>query len=220
MLSAIAPSTLTARSSRSPDHNTSPSAVANRSRPVPGLEDGGRPTTPRERQLATLIPMSSLFGLALRGAVAGGVGTVLMDLATTSIQKRQSRSDADREAAARPNGKQAVENLVDRVAGGLGTQLDEQSRTATMNVVHYGLGVAPGVLYALLRCRVPLLGAGHGLVYGALLWAVNDELANTVLGLAGPPEAYPMSSHARGLAGHLVLGVGTDVGIDLIGLVG
>ena len=164
--------------------------------------------------------MSSLFSLMLRGGVAGGVATVLMDRATEAIQKRQSEADAVREAVARPNGRQAVENLVELAASRTGIGLDEASRAAAVNIVHYGLGVAPGAVYALLRHRVPLLGAGRGLFYGALLWAVNDELANTVLGTAGPPDAYPLSTHVRGLAGHLVLGVGTDVGIDLIGLVG
>jgi hypothetical protein len=53
-------------------------------------------------------------------------------------------------------------------------------------------------------------------VFGALLWAVNDELANTKLGLAGPPTAYPRMTHLRGLIGHLVLGVGTDLGVNLL----
>lgn len=164
--------------------------------------------------------VSSLFAAAIRGGLAGGVATKLMDLATEAIQKRQSPADAAREAAARPNGRQAVENLVERVAGQVGVALDDRSRANWLNVVHYGLGVVPGILYALLRRRLPLLGAGRGLVYGALLWGLNDELANTALGLAGPPEAYPASTHLRGLAGHLVLGVGTDVGIDLLGVLG
>lgn len=145
---------------------------------------------------------------------------MLMDRATVVVQKRQSRADARREAAARPNGKQAVDNLIDRVAGQLGVELEGQSRAAAVSLVHYGLGFLPGAMYAVFRDRVPLLGAGRGLVYGALLWAVNDELANTALGIAGPPDAYPMSSHLRGLAGHLVLGVGTDIGIDVIGAIG
>lgn len=55
-------------------------------------------------------------------------------------------------------------------------------------------------------------------VRGALaLFAVNDEYLNTRLGLVGPIEAYPPETHLRGLAGHAVLGVGTETGIQLLG---
>ena len=86
-------------------------------------------------------------------------------------------------------------------------------RPQVEQVVHYGLGVGPAVLYALLRRRVPLLGAGRGVVYGLLLFGINDELLNTALGFAGPPDAYPASAHVRGLVGHVTLGVATDLAL-------
>jgi hypothetical protein len=55
------------------------------------------------------------------------------------------------------------------------------------------------------------------MVYGFLLWAINDEYLATRLGIAAPPEAYPPETHLRGLVGHLVLGVVTDTGIDVLG---
>ncbi len=82
----------------------------------------------------------------------------------------------------------------------------------------YGpLGVVPGALYGALRRRVPLLGAGRGLMYGMLLFVGNDEVMNTELGLAGPYSAYPAAAHLRGLVGHAVLGVATDTGLDILG---
>jgi hypothetical protein len=154
------------------------------------------------------------------GAVAGGVATWLMDQVTTGIQAQQSAADGEREAAARPHGQSSVMNLVDRGSHLLGIGLDEPSRVAAANAAHYALGIVPGAAYAVLRGRVPVVGAGRGLLFGAALWAVNDELVNAALGLAGPPQAYPLSSHLRGLIGHLVLGVATDVGIDLAGATG
>jgi uncharacterized membrane protein YagU involved in acid resistance len=150
---------------------------------------------------------------AARGAAAGAVGTWVMDRVTTKVLERQSPADTARERAAWPNGKPSVENLVDLGAERLGITLQARQRERAIGLVHYGLGMGPGVLYALLRKRVPLLGAGMGLVYGLLLFAVNDELLNTALGLSGPPEAYPASSHLRGLVGHLALGVTTDLAL-------
>jgi hypothetical protein len=158
-----------------------------------------------------------ITGMLIRGAVAGATATWLMDMGTTAMQKLQSAADMRRERAAWPNGQPSVENLVDRIADRLGMRLDRPSRAAAAGAAHYALGVIPGALYAALRDRVPAIGAGRGLVFGALLWAVNDELISTRLGLAGPLTAYPVMTHIRGLIGHLMLGVGTDLGIDLLG---
>jgi hypothetical protein len=160
---------------------------------------------------------SSLAGALLRGAVSGGIATWVMDVVTTRVQNRQSKADAQREAAARPNGQSSVANLIDLAAAQLGVALNQRQRDAVITVTHYLLGVLPGAGYAVLRGRVPMLGAGRGLVFGIVLWAVNDEWLNTALGTAGPPGAYPLSSHIRGLIGHAALGVATDVGIDVLG---
>jgi hypothetical protein len=156
----------------------------------------------------------SIAGMLIRGAVARAAATWLMDVATTAVQKSQPAAHRRREQAAWPNGQPSVVNLIDLIADRLGVRLDQPSREAAAGVTHYALGAVPGALYAALRDRVPAIGAGRGLVFGALLWAVNDELINTGLGLAGPPMAYPLLTHIRGLIGHVVLGVGTDLGID------
>jgi hypothetical protein len=153
----------------------------------------------------------------VRGAFAGAVATWFMDLSTTGFLQGQSRDVAAREEAARPNGKGSVENLVDRIEGMSGLQLDARRRALLAQAIHYGLGVAPGAVYVAMRRHVPLLGAGGGLLYGAALFLVNDEWLNTQLGLAGPPEAYPLETHLRGLVGHLVLGAVTDSVADLLG---
>lgn len=158
-----------------------------------------------------------MVGPALRGAVAGTAATWLMDLVTTGLLEGQSAAAKAREEAARPNGKGAVENLVGQLEARFRLSLDERQRSLLMQVIHFGLGAGPGAAYAILRRRVPLLAAGNGLVYGVLLWAVNDEYLNTALGFAGPFEAYPLETHWRGLVGHAVLGVATDVGIDVLG---
>jgi hypothetical protein len=150
---------------------------------------------------------------AARGAAAGAIGTWVMDRVTTALYERQSAEDTAREQAAWPNGKPSVENLVDLGAERLGLTMDADQRQRAISLMHYGLGMGPGALYALLRRRVPLLGAGMGLVYGLILFAVNDEFLNTALGLSGPPEAYPAASHVRGLVGHVALGVTTDLAL-------
>lgn len=159
----------------------------------------------------------SPFGDILRGAVAGGVATWVMDQVTTGMLASQPPDVTEREEAARPNGQSALENLVDMVAATLDIELAPDTRATVTRAAHYALGVVPGAKYGLVRRRVPFVGAGRGLLYGFLLWAILDEYLATRLGIAAAPEAYPPETHLRGLVGHLVLGVVTDAGIDVLG---
>ncbi|MGI8534223.1 MAG: hypothetical protein ACR2LP_05020 [Candidatus Limnocylindrales bacterium] len=114
-----------------------------------------------------------------------------MDLVTTGMVQSQSGSDKRREQAAMPNGKGSVTNLVDRLDSRFGLGLSEDAKGMAEQEVHYGLGIGPGALYAVLRHRLPLVGAANGMLFGALLVAVNDEYLNTALGISGPFDAYP-----------------------------
>jgi hypothetical protein len=154
---------------------------------------------------------------AFRGALAGAAATWLMDLITTGMFEAQPREVTAREEAARPNGKSSVANLVDRVEAETGLTFPRAQRPMLENLIHYALGILPGALYGVLRRYVPFARLGRGLAYGVLLFAANDEYANMKLGLAGPIEAYPPETHFRGLAGHAVLGVATESGIQLLG---
>jgi uncharacterized membrane protein YagU involved in acid resistance len=154
---------------------------------------------------------------ALRGAVAGAIATWVMDQVTTAMLQAQPDEATRREEDARPNGKTAVGNLVDMVEDATGFETAEETRPQVEMAVHYAIGVVPGALYGVLRRRVPLLGAGGGLVYGTLLWLINDEWLNSQLGLSGAPDAYPAETHWRGFVGHAVLGAMTESTIELLG---
>lgn len=153
----------------------------------------------------------------IRGGVAGGAATWVMDLITTGVLKGQSPDVTQLEEQAWPNGKPAIENAVDALESKASIRLDEKQRALVIQCIHYGLGAVPGAAYAVLRRRVPLLGAARGMLFGAGLWALNDEFLNTKLGFAGPFDAYPMETHLRGLIGHTTLGAATDTFIDALG---
>jgi hypothetical protein len=158
----------------------------------------------------------SVLGGMVTGAIAGAAATWVMDLVTTGVAAGDSKADKKREKAAQANGKSSVENLLELIEATTGMQVDEAARPMALQALHYALGAGPGAAYGALRGRMPLIGAGRGLLFGAALFAVNDEYVNTALGLSGPPEAYPTSSHLRGLIGHLALGVTTDLVLDLL----
>ena len=95
-------------------------------------------------------------------------------------------------------------------------ELNDDQRALGTQLIHYALGAIPGALYVFARERIPGVGAARGLIYGALLFIVNDEWLNWRLGFAGSPGSYPTETHMRGLVGHLVLGGTTDVLADIL----
>ena len=154
---------------------------------------------------------------AIRGAVAGAAATWAMDRVTTVLYEVQAPEVTKQEEQARPNGKSSVTNLVDRVESMTGVRVPAARRPFVENLVHYALGAVPGAIYGVLRRWVPFARVGRGLAYGLAIFAANDEYANSKLGFAGPVSAYPPETHFRGLAGHAVLGVATESGIQLLG---
>lgn len=159
---------------------------------------------------------NSLFVGAVRGAIAGFVATWLMDQVTTGLASSQSEADKRAEEAAMPDGRSSVGNLVARLEEATGTTLDRDRRDLASAAIHYALGVVPGALYGALGGRSSRIGTADGLLYGMALWALNDEFLNAKLGLSGPVDAYPMSTHTRGAVGHAVLGTTTDTVVRLL----
>jgi hypothetical protein len=153
----------------------------------------------------------------VRGALAGTAATWVMDLVTTAMYGGQSVESRAREEAVRPKGQGPTANLVDKLGETFDVDITPETKSSLDKALHYALGALPGALYGALRHRLPLVAAGGGLVYGLLLWAVNDELLNTQLELAAAPDAYPPEAHLRGLVGHVVLGALTDSGVDFLG---
>jgi uncharacterized membrane protein YagU involved in acid resistance len=166
---------------------------------------------------SSMATRGSLLGDLARGAVAGAIATWVMDLVTTGVIEQQSQADAEREAAAQPGGQSSAANLLERVEGRVDVHVPDDLRPTVLNAIHYGLGIGPGAVYAVVRRRLPFVRAGRGLLYGLVLFLVNDEGMNTALELSGPPEAYPASSHLRGLIGHFALGATTDLVLDVTG---
>jgi hypothetical protein len=154
---------------------------------------------------------------AIRGAVAGAAATWLMDLVTTGLYEAQPTEVTHREELARANGKSSVANMVDRFEAATGLHIPAARRPLVENAVHYSLGIVPGAVYGVLRRLVPAVRIRVGLLYGLVVFGLNDEYLNSKLGLAGPITAYPAETHLRGLAGHAVLGVGTESAIQLLG---
>lgn len=157
---------------------------------------------------------SILSGVAI-GALAGAAATWLMDRTTTAIIEREPESAKQREQEVR-GGLSAYEIAAEKAATLAGRALSSSERRRIGSAIHWSTGIAAGALYGALRHRIPRLGIGSGVVFGALFFAAVDEGALTLLGLTPPPANFPWQTHARGLAGHLVLGSVIEIPFDLI----
>lgn len=138
------------------------------------------------------------------GAIAGAVGTFLMDQVTTALMERTPKPVQERENAIR-GAKTAYEIAAEKSASMFDRRLDDDQRKRAGSAIHWSLGISAGMLYGLLR-STGKLGLGSGVAFGLAFWGALDEGAVTLLGLTPPPREFPWQTHARGAAGHLVLG--------------
>ena len=134
----------------------------------------------------------SLLVDVLIGAAAGAAATWAMDQATTLLLDRQPEAVTNREKSAR------------------------RGSASPPPAAHWAMGVGAGALYGALRNRTRAMGFGSGLAYGVAFFLLVDEAAQAALGMSAPPQDFPWQTHARGLAGHLVLGAVLEAPFDVM----
>lgn len=152
----------------------------------------------------------------LKGAIGGAVGVWLMDQAGWQMYLTEDPEAFRQEKEAQVHGKYAAHVAAGKMAKAAGVSLSEEEQYRAGKTVHYMLGIVPGALYGALRHRVEGVGAGHGLLYGAGMTILEDEIANPLLGFASGPTEYPWQAHARGLVSHLILGMVTDTVCEVL----
>ena len=155
-------------------------------------------------------------GFLLRGLIAGTIGTWVMDRATWLMQDRQPGASLTRERAAWREGLDVPHVTEARLTRAAGRTARTRQPSTSGILLHYLFGIAPAIAYAGLRERDLRYGADRGLLYGLAIFGLWDETLSVALGIASPPGAYPWQAHARGLLGHLSLGVATHVALTTL----
>jgi uncharacterized membrane protein YagU involved in acid resistance len=148
------------------------------------------------------------------GLVAGLVATKVTALAEQALSKPMPASIKRREAQVRPGPSAKV--AARKTADTLGYALDEQRIKPAARALHYGLGMAWGPIYSLLRRHSRMEPLGAGLVTGAALSLIVDEALTPALGFSAPSRDYPTATHLRGFAGHLVYGAAAALTAEAI----
>ncbi len=157
--------------------------------------------------------LKSVLGDLAVAAAGGLVATRAMEPVTTMLYERASEADREREQRVSPGVAYRV--AAEKVAGRLGLRLSEEQLDRAGLLLHYALGIGWAPMYVVLRrsWRMPALQAG--IVTGLALFAIVDEGLNPIIGSSAPPQAYPLSTHVRGLAGHLAYGLALAAAFEL-----
>ncbi len=147
------------------------------------------------------------------GAASGLAASWAMSAAYRPIWRAGSEETHRREEAAQAGMPPATVRAAEAAASAVGQRLPERHKGLGGRIVHYAYGVAWGAAFALAaRAIAPRAPVAGGLAFGAVLWVLSDEVLVPLFGFSRPPARYPASTHAKGLAAHLVYGVATDAG--------
>ena len=146
--------------------------------------------------------LRGMVGDLVTGAVAGYAGTKVMEPVSMALYKMESPETRAREDAARPGPPYRL--AAEKTAKALGLDLSDKTTERAGMGFHYSMAVSWASLYGLLRRRDHLGGPLAALVTGAAMSAVADEALTPLLGFSAPNRAYPLATHARGVAAHLV----------------
>ncbi|BCQ10652.1 hypothetical protein JMUB5695_04111 [Mycobacterium heckeshornense] len=161
------------------------------------------------------------LGAVLRGALAGAVGTLAMDLLWYRRYKRQggdsgfvawetSAGLANWEDAPAPAqvGKRLVEGVFDR-------DLPPTRARLVNNVVHWATGVGWGALFGLISGSVSRRPLWRGPGFGAGVWLQSYAVLAPAK-LYEPIWRYELKTLAKDLSAHLVYGSATDIAFRLV----
>lgn len=188
---------------------------------VPALAPGRKPVnaTPSSASTSIASKPNDVGDVALKvaaGFAAGAVGVWALDRLDWFMWDQEDSKSRERTTAVRPNGEPPAQALVSKMEVATGKHLEPSTHEAASQVVHYSIGIAPAIGYALLRDKLPMSGVARGALYGAGLFLTQDEVLNTVTGLGAKPQNYPWQAHARGLVAHTAYGIVTELALVLV----
>lgn len=155
------------------------------------------------------------------GLPAGLIGTIAMTQFQTAWSSLSAKLSENGNQQRDPenqfeSGEQQSESATVKAASTLSRrlldhELTREEKQQAGNAVHYGFGITVGACYGLLAEFKPAAARGAGLPFGAGLFVAADEIAVPALGFSGKPAEMPLSTHAYGLAAHLIYGASAEL---------
>src|SRR5690625_5496264 len=110
----------------------------------------------------------------IKGGIAGAVAIWVMNGVTTFIYEREGDEVREREEEA-TGGESSLFKAAGQIDQVLRLELDDDQKERLGNALHWGLGIATGAIYGILRPRARWTGEGQGLGFGADYWLAIAE---------------------------------------------
>ena len=152
------------------------------------------------------------------GLIAGIAAGLVASAAMSAFQAAATKLSSDDSGGGDDEGDPATVKAADLVTrAATGEKVPEPYRDLSGEVVHYVVGAAMGGFYGWLAEYRPMASAGFGSAYGLATSALFDEAAVPALGLSDAPWEQPLTTHAYGVASHLVFGVTLEATRWLLG---
>ena len=148
------------------------------------------------------------------GCVAGLVATKVYGLVQEALYRPMPRDVKRQEEQVRPGPSSQV--AASKITESLGYRLDDRERKLAGSALHYGLGMAWGPCYGLLRRHGGIQPLQAGLLTGAALSLIVDEALAPALGFSAPNSHYPMLTHLRGFLNHLAYGAAVGLTAEVL----
>jgi hypothetical protein len=144
-----------------------------------------------------------LTDAAIVGAAGYGAARV-MGQATTFLYEQQT--DEAKQQEEKASYGVAYNVAAKKTAALVGKELTQDQAGKAGMAIHYALALGWVPLYMLGRRRYGITPFGAGTASGLSMALLVDEIGNPLLGFTPPPQKYPLVTHLRGIAGHLVYG--------------
>lgn len=148
------------------------------------------------------------------GLAAGFAATLVTGVAQQALYAPMPRGIKKQEERVRPGPPPRI--AASKLSERLGLRLNEQQTNTAAMALHYGLGVAWGPLYGLLRRYSGMQPVGAGIVTGAAMSLIVDEALTPTIGASAPSRDYPTITHVRGLANHLIYGAAAALAAEAL----
>jgi uncharacterized membrane protein YagU involved in acid resistance len=149
----------------------------------------------------------------LAGLAGGLVASFAMDQFQAALARVSSGNGSDdrgqphRELESEPSTEKAADAIAMTVVG---EPIPRQYKPVAGQVMHYVFGGVIGAIYGAAAATRPNVTRYGGIPFGASLWLMADEIGVPLAGLSTAPTEYPLTTHASGLAAHLVYGATTE----------
>jgi hypothetical protein len=170
------------------------------------------PACSSEPVVSRSVREESPLEVALKGAVAGLAGTLVLTLAMQNAQRLMPRKDLGRTADAEADGgEQATsdptEKLAAKVASGVfETELSPDVRHTLGMGIHWGYGAFWGMLYAVVQASLHLPTWLHSSILGLLVWAIGPMGLVPAMKLSNQATAKPVAQRLVSIALHQLYG--------------